>query len=161
MLAAAVAIAAALVLWLAGPSSGSEDVLPGYAISTLRGGASAVRSDRTNVDRTLVLADDAQEIDVVVAPAQAVTGPVAVTLIAEASGRAAQLVAVDAAEISPSGSVRLRGPLSRFIALEPGTWQLWIVVTRADERPKSADAARDDATQRRVGFRVELAAKKS
>jgi hypothetical protein len=156
MLGAAVAIAAALVLWIARPGVRPGEALPDYAISTLHGGASTVRSDPTEVDRTLVLTDGAQSIDVVVAPAHAVTGPVAVTLIAEASDRPAQLVAVDSAEISPSGSVRLRGPLSKFIVLEPGTWQLWIVITRADDRPTSAEAARDDEAQRRVGFRVEL-----
>jgi hypothetical protein len=152
------AIAAALVMWMARPGVDAVDALPGYSVTGLRGGASAVRSDPTALDRELLLADAASEIDVVVSPERAVAGPLAVTLVAETAGQPPRMVEVEAAEISASGAVRLRGPLSRFIALEPGAWQLWVVVTPSDRRPASADAVLAEASSSRAGFRVKIVA---
>jgi hypothetical protein len=150
-----VAIAAALVLWIAGPRIEPGAALPTYSITSLKGGVSAVRSDPTAVDRELVL-EPSSEIDVVVTPARAVSGPLAVTMIAEAPDHRPRMVELEGAEISASGAVRLRGPLSRFIALDPGAWQLWVVVTPADRPPTDVEEALADETYARAGFRVKL-----
>lgn len=150
------AIAAALVLWIAVPRPGPSDALPGYSITSLHGGDSAVRSDPQALDRVLVLESPDAPIDVVVSPAQAVAVPLAVTLVASGAGAAARMVGVEAAEISPSGAVRLRGPLSRFVALDRGAWELAIVVSPRDHVPANAAAALADRGLGRATVRVEI-----
>lgn len=157
VLAVAVAIAAVLVLWLAQPrGGGGGPELPSYALTELRGGAAEVRSDPGAIDRVLAL-QPGDSIALVLTPATATAGPLVVDLVAQAPGKPDVMARVDA-QIAKSGAVRIEGPLDRFLALEPGEWQIWAVVSPADRAPTDAAAALDDASVRRVGFRVRLAA---
>ncbi|HET6583578.1 MAG TPA: hypothetical protein VFG69_09020 [Nannocystaceae bacterium] len=152
----AVAIAAALVLWIARPGGNAAVELPAYSITSLKGGVATVRAEPTEVDRELLLEGDANEIDVVVTPASAVQGPLAVTLVAQAPDEAPRMTIAESAEISESGAIRLRGRVTRFLRLPPGAWQLWVVVTPANRVPKDPDDALHNESYARASFRVKL-----
>ncbi len=148
-----VAVAAMAVLWLARPGTGGA-TLPSYALTELSGGASAVRAEPGAHDGELeLLASD--RIELTVTPAQAGPAALVVDLVAQAPGRPDVMARVPA-EISASGAVRLEGPLDRFIALTPGSWQIWVVISPAADAPSGAQAALAAEHVRRVGFRVRL-----
>jgi hypothetical protein len=147
----ALAIAAALVLWIGRRDAGVQ--LPGYAITVLDGGAADVRSDPRAVDRTVVLRTG-DRISLVVTPDRPATAAVAVWLLARGGGPS-QLVRVDAT-VAPSGAVKLEGALDRWLKLAPGEWTIDVVVGPADRAPADAEAAQQDAQLRRASFRVRI-----
>jgi len=156
VIGAALAMAAALVLWIARPQAPSG-TLPGYTLTTLRGGTSDVRSDPTQVNRELVLQGD-RPIEAVLTPSKSIDGELAVTVVARSTDGRRVFAPVDAAEISENGAVRLKGPLSRFARLEPGDWEVTLVVSPAGDRPEDAEVALSDPTLQRETFRVRLTA---
>lgn len=155
LVAIAVAIAAALVLWVARPSD-TGAALPSYALTELRGGAATVRAEPGDTDRELLLARG-ERIELTLTPAQPTTAPLVVDLVARSPGHA-DVTARVPAQVTASGAVRLAGPLDDFIALEPGAWQLWVVLSPAAAAPRDAIAALEQSNVRKVGFRVKLAA---
>jgi hypothetical protein len=148
-------IAASLVLWLSTRSpSGPVDELPRYAFTLARGGDASVRSE-TDPDEELELrADDS--IEWVVTPDEPHRSPIAVALLAEPVGGFATLVAVPAATVSPSGAVRLEGPLDRFVELAPGSWNIAVLVAAEGALPKDAAEAggSGDGRWQRADLRV-------
>lgn len=152
---AVIAMAAALVLWVALPRS-PEPQLPGYALTELRGGASAVRSDPSALDRVVELrAGD--EIAVTITPESATHVPLVVDVIAEGRGRAAVMARVPA-EVSRSGAVRITGSLGGWLDLEPGAWRITVTLSPSDLAPDTAMEALADERLRRVAFDVQVTA---
>ncbi|MBK8713971.1 MAG: hypothetical protein IPN32_04435 [Deltaproteobacteria bacterium] len=155
LVAVALAIAAVLVLWLARPG-GSVAPLPSYELTELRGGAATVRAEPGDVDRELALAPG-DRIEVTLTPAAPSTAAMVVDLVAQSPGRA-DVTARVPAQVSPSGAVRVSGPLDALVALEPGAWQIWVVLSPADAAPGDAREVLAQPNVRKVGFRVKLAA---
>jgi hypothetical protein len=149
---AAVAIAAALVLWIAWPR-GSTIELPRYAITELRGGAAEVRSDPRALDRTLVLRRG-DPIAVVVTPERPGTAALSIWLLAHGGGEPV-MAKVDAM-VASSGAVKIEGPIDRWLTLAPGEWTIDVLVAPADAAPTSADEAQRDAHVRRASFKVRI-----
>jgi hypothetical protein len=148
-------IAASLVLWLATrPPSGPVDELPRYAFTLARGGDASTRS-ATEPDEELELhAND--PIEFVVTPDEPHRSAIDVALLAEPVGGIGKLVPVPDATISPSGAVRLEGPLDRFVELAPGSWKLAVLVAAEGALPKDAEEARGpgDGRWQRAELRV-------
>jgi hypothetical protein len=148
------AIAAALVLWIALPR-GVDPQLPYYALTELRGGASTMRSDPSALDRVLELRAG-EPISLTITPERATSEPLVVDVIAEAEGRPASMARVPA-QVSSNGAVRIRGALDEWLTLAPGDWDITVVVAPADRAPADAQAALADEGSRRVTFRVAIA----
>jgi len=155
IVAVAIAIAAALVLWIARPADVGAS-LPQYTLTELRGGTTGMRSDPGAVDR-VVEVSPADRIELVATPATSVAGPVVVHLIAQASNGAARMARVPA-EVSASGAVRLEGSLADWLVLEPGRWRLVLAIAPADRAPTSAEAALADPELRRVEWAAQITA---
>lgn len=154
LVAVALAIAAVLVLWLARPD-GVVAPLPTYALTELRGGAATVRAEPGDIDRELALAPG-DRIEVTLTPAAPTTAALVVDIVAQSPGRT-DVVARVPAQVSPNGAVRVSGPLDALVALEPGAWQIWVVLSPADAAPGDAREVLAQPNVRKVGFRVKLA----
>jgi hypothetical protein len=94
LVAFALAVAAALVLWVAKPAPVGAN-LPDYTLTELQGGVMSVRSDPGAVDRPLHIST-ADRIEIVASPATPVPGPLVVDLVAQATERAPQMARVPA-----------------------------------------------------------------
>jgi hypothetical protein len=149
-------IAASLVLWLSTqPPSGPVDALPHYAFTLARGGDASMRSAPEPDEELELHAND--PIEFVVTPDEPHRSAIAVALLAEPVGGHGTLVPVTAdATISPSGAVRLEGPLDRFVELAPGSWNLAVIVAPEGALPKDAEEARgpSDGRWQRAELRV-------
>lgn len=121
----AAAAALALVL-LRGGGEPSLD-LPAYAL--VRGGDATSRSHAPSAPSLRLRVDS--PVDLVLAPATPVTGPVEVRLVASQAGTARWLV--PDATVSADGAIRLRGTAAW--GLPAGRWQLAVLVGRPDRLP--------------------------
>lgn len=125
-LAAAAAVA---IVLLRGGGEPALD-LPAYAL--VRGGDAASRShDSPPSPAPLRLRADSP-VDLVLAPATPVAGPVDVRLVASQGGGNSRWISGDAT-VSSDGVVRLRGQAAW--GLTPGRWQLAVIVGRPDRLP--------------------------
>lgn len=138
----AVAVAAALLLWLAKPSPATE--LPGYSAVSLAGGPAAVRGDHEDVPEAIELGRPDDSIDWRFSPAVPVEGEVEVVLSARLATGERVFAAVPNPTVSSSGSVRLRGPLNGFIELGEGHWTVEVIFARPGHAPASAEEAKGD-----------------
>ncbi len=138
-----IAAAAALVLWLAMPSS--IDPLPAYGPVSIAGGPAAVRGDHEGIPEVLKLEDPSDNIEWRFAPATSVEGDLEVVLSARRADGERVFATVPNATVTPTGSVQLRGPLNSFIELDEGHWTVQVIIARAGHAPGSAeDAMRED-----------------
>ncbi len=141
------AAAAALVLWFATRTAAPPE-LPQYTAVTITGGPAAVRGDHDAVQDVVKLRNPSDTIDWRVAAESPVEQEIAVSLLASQNGGKTVFAAVADAKISGSGSVRLRGPLDRFIELTPGSWSVDIVISPASYAPTESTGAASDKWQR-------------
>lgn len=159
LVGAVLAIAAALVLVIARPSMHHDDelsALPGFTITRLEGGASALRSDPAQGLLRLRSVSDA--IDIVITPDVRVHEHLAVVVVARGDdGERRMATITDVVERSPDGALRIRGPLDRFVVLAPGTWTIEWLVGRAGAEPTTL-AALDDAKAARAWRSVTMEA---
>jgi hypothetical protein len=124
-------LAAAVLLVVLRPTA-SDSLLPSYSITRARGGDAAVRSTPDGPTQHLLLKSSQESIEIVVTPSTATSTVIDVVLVARRADREpVRSVVTDRAQIAPQGAIRLHGPLDRFIALEPGTWRIDIVVSPA------------------------------
>jgi hypothetical protein len=140
LVAAAIALAAMLVLWIARPSTQIDAQVPAYAITRVEGGAASVRSEPAGT--ALVLQSPADPINVVLTPKVAVRGELEVWIaVHDVDGRSVQRVDVTArVERSADGVVRLRGPLDAFVALSAGVWRLDVAIAKAGAGPRAVSS---------------------
>lgn len=142
--AAAVAIAAALVLWLVirpGDDGGLQPPLPSYSATRLHGGAMTMRSSDDGLAEPLSLTAD-DRIDWLFTPEAPVRVPVAAAILAV--GPDSEVFRrVDGAEVSSEGVVRIRGALSETVPLSAGAWRITVLIGNPDAMPTSAAQAAD------------------
>lgn len=137
------AAAAALVLWFA-LRTPEPPQLPEYAAVTIAGGPAAVRGDQDAVASTIELRSPTDAINWRFAAAAPVQHALTVSLVARQKNGTQVFVPVADAKISPSGSIRLEGPLDRFIALTPGTWTVDVVISPSSHAPDVSSSAASD-----------------
>lgn len=156
-LGAAVAVAAAVVLWVGASrtSTTSGSTLPPYAATRLDGGTAAMRSGDSQVPASLTLAPDAS-IDWVFTPRSPVRTAVGAVLLVRASGQPPRLVPVPRLEVSEQGAVRIAGRLSEIVELSPGTWSLTVLLGDAAALPRSVEETEGADTWSRVSFEVKI-----
>lgn len=135
----AIAAAAALALWLAMPSEITP--LPAYGAVSIAGGPAAVRGDHDATVDVLTLEQPTDNVELRFAPATAVDGDIEVVLSARRDDGERIFAAVANPNVTPSGSVELRGPLNSFIDLGEGHWTLEVIFARAGQAPTSADGS--------------------
>lgn len=136
--AAAVAIAAAMLLWVfVRPSAPS---LPAYTAVSIAGGPADVRSGDESIKTALTLTAADDPIDWRFAPAAPADG-VAVAILAKSATGETRFTKVESAEIAASGSVKMHGPLDRFIALEDGVWTVDVLFATLGALPADANKA--------------------
>lgn len=145
--AVVLAAAAALVLWF-GTRAPDLPALPTYTAVAIAGGPASVRGDHDAVAAKLQLLSPSDNVRLEYAAAAPVKQSLAVSLLARPASGDPIFATASAAEISPSGSVRLQGPLSRFIQLEPGSWTVEVIITPAEAAPTSAEDAAQGGWQR-------------
>ncbi len=150
---AVIALAAALMLWLAIPR-GDDAQLPSYELTELRGGRSSMRSSTSGTDRRLEL-QRGDTIELTLTPETAVGIPLAVDLVAESADGTSRIARVPA-QVSPSGAVRLEGTLDAWLPLDPGDWEITVSVASAQGAPSTVDDALESEARARVTFRVSL-----
>jgi hypothetical protein len=155
IVSAVVAVAAALVLWVALPRT-SEPQLPSYALTELRGGASSMRGDPGSLDHVVEL-NAGEEIEITMTPASATRVPLVVDVIAEAQGHEPTMARVPAI-VSASGAVRIAGSPTEWLGLAPGSWRITVSVAPVDQAPATTDEALGDERLRRVSFDLRIAA---
>lgn len=133
-------LAAVLVAWFAlgSPTDPAAGQLPGYALTRRDGGRSEVRSDPTQAPIEVRVGGG---VDWTLTPALPVRVPFDVAIVAADGDRERTAIVTDQVERSEDGAVRLHGPLTRLIALEPGTWRVAIVVAPVGTVPRAADLA--------------------
>ena len=136
----ALAAAAALVLWFASQAPTAKP-LPTYNAVVIAGGPAAVRGQHDAVASTVTLKSPSGPIKFQLAPATPVDGTVVVALLARPKQGDAIFALASKATVVESGSVELRGPLSDFIELSPGTWTVDVIIARAEDAPESASEA--------------------
>jgi hypothetical protein len=153
IVAAVTAIAAALVLWIALPRAPQVE-LPTYALTELHGGAAAMRSDPSQLDRVVELAPE-DRLSLMITPATANRVPLVVDVVIAAPGAAPRMVRVPA-EVSPSGAVRLTTtPTS--LGLDVGEHRLVVAISSADAPPDDPAEALSGPERRRIDVRVRVA----
>jgi len=145
--AVVLAAAAALVLWFA-TRAPETLALPTYHVVAIAGGPASVRGDHDAVAKTLTLISPSDNVRLEFAAASPVGQSLTVSLLARPASGAPVFATASVAEISPSGSIRMQGPLDRFIALQPGTWTLEVIITPTEAAPASADDATEGDWQR-------------
>lgn len=162
LIASVLAVAAAATLvWWAWPERGPEHSpiarVPEYAITELEGGIAEQRSDDTDAlddpMPELELRSDSV-IKVVLTPAEPGTSPVVVALLARSEAGDTKFVSPVEAELPEGGAVRIHGPLSELVTLEPGSWTVTLFVAPPEQLPRDASDTSDDARWRSVSFRV-------
>jgi len=130
------AAAAAIALGVAFGRGGSGD-LPGYELALLAGGAESQRS-LAQPDPSAIRARAGSVLDVVARPARRVTGAVEARAFLVHDGRAA---AWDGAvEVTPEGTVRVRGRLDDRLPVEQGSWAIAVVVAPVGALPRDPQA---------------------
>jgi hypothetical protein len=154
LVGAAIALAAAFVLWVAIPRR-DDARLPSYELTELRGGASTVRSTTSDTDRRLEL-QRGDTIELTLTPATAIDVPLVVDVVAESTDGMARIARVPA-RVSPSGAVRLEGALDAWLPLELGEWRITVSVASAEDAPSTVDDALVGDARARVTFWVNLA----
>ncbi len=155
--AAVAAAAAAVLLWTnLRPKGGDAAAVPPYTITQMWGDVATVRSDAEG-DAVLRFFADA-EVDWVVTPQRIETRAVALAILADPidGSQEAVLATPVPAAASTEGALRLRGPLSHFIALTPGRWQLSLYIAPPDQLPASVTAAKAGGAWRVVERTVEI-----
>ncbi|HVI02634.1 MAG TPA: hypothetical protein VM869_28205 [Enhygromyxa sp.] len=158
----ALAAAAALVWW-AWPKPTPEQgpvaaAVPAYTFTALDGGIAEQRSDTDlPIDATapeLKLHPDSV-IEWVLTPAEPAQGPIGVALLARSEDAVTKFVSPLEAEVSEVGAVRLYGPLSGYVELDPGQWSVVLFVAPPQQLPSDAsEASRDHTRWRRLPLRV-------
>lgn len=154
---AIVAMAAALVLWLAlsGERGPTDPAWPAYEISRLEGGASVVRSSDEGTPSTLTLrASDT--VDAAFSPVSPVNAPTKAVLLATPTSGAARLVPLPQAEVSASGAVRVRAKVSDILGETLGTWHIQILIGPPESLPRDRAQAERDGPWARVAFDLEI-----
>jgi len=134
-----IAAAAAMVLWLAMPSS--EDPLPAYGAVSIAGGPAAVRGEHEDVPEVLKLGRPSDNIEWRFAPATSVKADIEVVLSARRADGERVFATVPNPAVTPTGSVQLRGPLDAFIELGRGHWTVEVLFARSGHAPGSAEEA--------------------
>lgn len=134
-----VAMAAALLLWFGTRSA--VPTLPSYRATAIEGGPALVRDAPDGVADRVELSAPSDRIDWSFAPATPVEGALDVALSAQRNDDGTRVFSRATAQVSASGGVRLRGPLSDFIALTPGTWSVDVIIAPETHGPSSAQAA--------------------
>ncbi len=160
-IAAAIAVAAALLLWLGmrqgTTPAGDPLALPSYSAARLEGGARTMRSgDDASVTKLELGADD--RVEWVFKPETPVTKPLAATVLAVSPAAEPVLSPVVGATVSPRGVVTVEGPLSEIVPLSPGTWQTTVLIGSPDTVPTAADEAAAAGPWARVAFELNVVA---
>ena len=139
------ALAAAATLFLVLRPGEQADALPRYGV-TQASGEAIVRGEDPAVVSTLVVRPDTT-IELIVAPASAIDGPVDLRVVASQGEQRRWIDATAMRSISADGVIRLRGRASAWLDLPPGTWTLTLVIGRPDHLPADLaayTAAADD-----------------
>lgn len=131
---AAASVAAASLLWLLWPAS-TLPPLPSYTLD-LEGGRRAQRAGAAAASGEL-LAEG--RIEIVLRPATAVSGPLAVRAFIARGGAVAPWPLP--AEIASSGAVRIAGAVRELLPAEPGAFQLAVAIGRPGRLPEAAEVA--------------------
>lgn len=157
----ALAAAATLVWWAwpkPAPEQGPIAVVPAYTFTSLEGGIAEQRSDADlpmDADVPELKLHPDSVIDWVLTPAESIHEPIGVALLARSEADATKFVSPLAAEISEDGAVHLYGPLSGYVALEPGQWSVTLFVAPPPQLPSDAsDASSEHARWRSLSLRV-------
>jgi hypothetical protein len=128
-LATAMAVAAALLLFLRTPATPSLDTL--YA-AELSGGAQALRGGDAEPSRVFV---PGSLLTLVLSPNPPVSDPVEARGFLDRGTGLVPLEPEPAFEIGSSGAVRLRGRVGEEVRLPPGEQRIWVVVGRPGKIP--------------------------
>ncbi len=159
---AAVALAAAVVLWLGlrGPVAPAADAaLPPYAATRLDGGTATMRS-LDAPPSVLSLRPDAA-LDWILTPRSPVRAPVGAVILAVAPDQPGVLIEPRGLEVSAEGVVRITGAAAEVLPLAPGRWSITVVLGPPHALPHTAAEAEAEATTdaqawSRVSFEVNI-----
>lgn len=160
LVGAAVALAAAVVLWLGlrGPvAPTAEGALPPYAATRLDGGTATMRS-LDGPPSTLSLRPDAR-LDWILTPRSPVRVPVGAVILAVAPDQPGVLLEPRGLEVSAEGVVRITGAAAEVLPLPAGRWAITVLLGPPHALPHTAaeaEATTDDQAWSRVSFEVSI-----
>lgn len=134
--------------------------VPDYTITSLEGGSAAQRSAPEDaapgeLPSLELRADD--EILWVLTPSEPTHEPVAVAALARSEAGEQRFVPRLEVERSGPGALRLRGPLSSHLELDPGVWTIELFVAEPEQLPRAADES-ERGPWRRLEIRVTITA---
>ncbi len=135
-----VLIAAGLLLWWVRAPDTTGASLPTYAMVSMDGAISTVRS-RPTADEIPRYSIARGHLDLILEPSAPVSESLEVRMLAHRDGVARWLTIDSAVQVSEAGVVRIRGPVSELLGSSTGRWDIAVLVGSRGSLPTEPAAA--------------------